>query len=38
MMTVRLKDIDQEEYNFLLRGGQMNVDRKNQPINPNDWI
>jgi hypothetical protein len=36
MMTVRLKEIDKEEYNFFLKGGkELNVDRKNQPINPN---
>jgi dynein heavy chain len=39
MMTVRLKEIDQEEYSFFLKGGsEINVDRKSQPINPNDWI
>jgi len=39
-MTVRLssKDIDQEEYNFFLKGGREGVDRKSQPMNPNEWI
>ena len=41
MMTIRLKEkeVDPEEYNFLLRGGSAITDRKNQPMNPNsDWI
>lgn len=39
MMTIRLKEIDKEEYNFFLKGGkELNVDRKNQPLNPNEWI
>ena len=39
MMTVRLKEVDKEEYNFFLKGGNdLTVDRKNQPINPNEWI
>ncbi|CAK87804.1 unnamed protein product (macronuclear) [Paramecium tetraurelia] len=31
--------IDLEEYNFFLRGGDPNADRKNQPHNPiSDWV
>ena len=27
------------EYNFFLRGGDLTIDRKSQPPNPNnDWI
>ncbi len=37
-MTVKLKEVDHEEYNFFLKGGREIIDRKNQPINPNDWI
>lgn len=37
-MTVRLKQVDADQYNFLLRGGRQIIDRKNQPLNPNDWI
>jgi dynein heavy chain len=39
MMTVRLKEIDLEEYSYFLKGSkEINVDRKAQPMNPNDWI
>ncbi len=38
MMTVKLKEVDPEEYNFFLKGGRDIIDRKNQPMNPNDWI
>ena len=36
MITVRLKEVDPEEYQFLLSGGNdLTVDRKSQPANPN---
>lgn len=39
MMTIRLKEVDIEEYNFFLKGGKdLSVDRKAQPMNPNEWI
>ncbi len=38
MMTVKLKEVDPEEYNFFLKGGRDIIDRKNQPMNPNEWI
>jgi hypothetical protein len=37
-MTVKLKEVDPEEYNFFLKGGRDIIDRKNQPMNPNEWI
>lgn len=38
MMTVKLKEIDEEEYNFFLRGSDTTIDRKGQVLNQNDWI
>jgi len=40
MMAVRLSsDIDAEEWNFFLRGGDPTADRRAQPPNPHpDWI
>lgn len=36
MMTVKLKDIDQAEYNFFLKSGaDPTVDRKGQVLNQN---
>lgn len=38
MITVKLKEIDEEEYNFFLRGSDAVIDRKGQVLNQNDWI
>lgn len=38
MMTVKLKEMDEDEYNFFLRGSDAVVDRKGQVLNQNDWI
>ena len=38
MMTVKLKEMDEDEYNFFLRGSDLIVDRKGQVLNQNDWI